>query len=162
MKKIALALACATMVGVTAPVPVEAQSGRILKSLDTQDLERAMSEIGGTATLDEPLDDGDPTMKLEFSNGLIAVAEFNCNEVDGCTGLNLIAYFTRDESMSIAEAEQMTREFDWGRAAVSSGVDDRDNMFVGRYLILDHGIAYDNLVLNLQVFEALSGEFGGY
>jgi len=49
--------------------------------------------------------------------------------------------------------------FNWGRAAVSAGLDDSGNMFVSRYIVLDGGVTPQNLVANLQVFEALASEF---
>lgn len=130
MKRIALALACATVAGMALPTAAQTQSGRILKSVTTQDLERAMTEIGGSATMVDALEDGDPAMRIDFSNGVVASAEFNCNDTDGCTGLSLIAYFTRNEDTSIAQAQAATQQFDWGRAAISAGLDDNNNMYV--------------------------------
>ncbi len=157
-RTLAMALSCAGMAAAVAPVPAEAQSVRILTSLTTQELAQAMNRIGGSASLIES-PQGSVAMQLVFANGLNAQAQLSCNETVGCSGLNLIAFFTPAQQMSIAQALDRTNRYDWARAAVASGVDEQGRMYVSRYLILDGGITETNLLTNLQVFAALCEEF---
>lgn len=155
----ALALASMGMAGMAAPVPAQAQTVRILTALTTQDLAEAMEAIGGQSRLNETPQGGGLSMTVRFASGLNAVAQFNCNNNTGCTGLHLIAYFPPGEVLTPQQALSRVLNFNWGRAAISAGLDDSGNMFVSRYIVLDGGVTPQNLVANLQVFEALASEF---
>lgn len=158
---LALALASAGMVTTAASLPAaaQAQGARLIRSMTTQELAQAMEAIGGASRLNESPATGGLSMSLRFANGINAIAEFNCNSSVGCNGLHLIAFFPPADGMSAEQARERVLRYNWGRAAVSAGLDDTGNMFVSRYIVIDGGITYENLVSNLRVFEALSAEF---
>ena len=158
-KTAAIVLAAGSLAALPATALAQTQQMQLLQSVSTQDVELAMSRIGGQAVLEGAGENGSPTMRLTFANGIVASAQFACNQTQGCTGINLIAYFPPAETMSVEQGLLKVRRFNANFAAASAGLDVQNNLYVRRYLIFDNGITDQNLLVNLRVFESMCAQF---
>jgi len=136
--------------------PSVAQSTKYLEQATLTDVQQIVSDLDGST---EIRDLGSQKVALiTFANGIKAFAYLNCDE-DACTGLHVFASFTRPEGTSVEEAMRKANAFDYGHDAVSAGLDDDGDYYISRYLILDGGVAYDNLLVNFAVIESLAQSF---
>ena len=105
----------------------------------------------GAGDLHLLLDDMDAHLTITGVNDRQAPYVFATTNPDGtdCRGLEFLAGI--DSGRSVDEVSQVNQAY----AAVSVYKSDPETVHISRYVILDHGVTWANLLENATVFEAL-------
>jgi hypothetical protein len=140
--------------------PVEPE---LVKSADLELISNLAVAAGDEIVSAENLGNPDaapvPQVRAKDSDGMeYYIFGTACNVDTGCYGIQFQVIFSPSDTPYTFEiANQMTTSF----AAVSVFLTDSGNISVSRYLILDHGQAFENLELNLLVFKSISKKIQG-
>ena len=126
----------------------------MISNVQLDDLRMIVDEMGGTFLAAAVNDKGAPFVFARLPDGLTFGIYTACTDetATDCRGVEFMAAFG-----SVLTAEQVT-EIDRGFSAVSVYKADADTVHVSRYVILDNGITWGNLMENAAVFEALCGK----
>lgn len=127
---------------------------QIIKTVTMDDLRLMLDEVGATFIAAGRTGDGAPFVFGEFEDGLTFGAYAVCAMPDGsdCRGLEFMAVYGSTVS------EQVIAGIDRDYPAISLYKSDAQKVRVSRYVILDHGIAWDNMIENMNVFRTLCGK----
>ncbi|MEZ6001815.1 hypothetical protein [Hyphomonas sp.] len=134
----------------TAPRVTRAPSV-LIRNVQLDDLRLIIDEMGGTFLAAGQNDSGAPFVFARLPDGLTLGIYSICADqaATDCRGVEFMAAFG-----SILSYEQVT-EIDRAFSAVSVYKADPDTVNVSRYVILDQGITWGNLIENAAVFDAL-------
>ena len=148
---ICLALAPGSVADPAIADAVELQPIRIIKTMTMGDLRSMLEDAGARFVAAGRTGDGAPFVFGEFDDGLTFGAYAVCAGPEGtdCRGLELMAVYGSTAS------EQVISGIDQDYPAISVYKSDSQKVRVSRYVILDHGISWDNLVENANVFHLL-------
>ena len=154
-----LALAMAPLaIAQEAPVepsePVEIEPIQIIRAVTMDDLRFLLDDLGAQFIAAGRTGDGAPFVFGEFDDGLTFGAYAVCAGPDGtdCRGLELMAVYGSSASSDVISG--IDRDY----PAISLYKSDSQKVRVSRYVILDHGISWSNLVENAAVFRMLCGK----
>lgn len=133
---------------------IELQPIRIIRTVTMDDLRFLLDDLGAQFVAAGRTGDGAPFVFGEFDDGLTFGAYAVCAGTDGtdCRGLEIMAVYGTSAS------EQVISGIDRDYPAISLYKSDSQKVRVSRYVILDHGISWDNLVENANVFRMLCGK----
>ncbi|MBU2082630.1 MAG: YbjN domain-containing protein [Alphaproteobacteria bacterium] len=123
----------------------------VVGSVGMGDLQLLLDDMGARYTTSGVNDRQAPYVFATSQDGMsfgIYTACANANGTD-CRGLEFLAVFKSDRSIEEVSAT------DQSYAAVSIYKSAPDTVNVSRYVILDHGVTWANLLENGAVFEAL-------
>jgi hypothetical protein len=147
-----------------AAMPAGAQSGtpdpetpehvELVQSVSMDNLRQLLTDLDAKFIAAGRTGDGAPFVFGQFDEGLTFGAYAVCAMPDGsdCRGLELMAvYGSRADSEEIAGID---RDY----PAISLYKSDGQKVRVSRYVILDHGVSWANLVENARVFHTLCGK----
>ena len=125
--------------------------GVLIRHVQLDDLRLIVDEMGGTFLAAGQNDSGAPFVFARLPDGLTLGIYTVCADAaaSDCRGVEFMAAFG-----SVMSYEQVT-EIDRAFSAVSVYKADRDTVNVSRYVILDQGITWGNLIENVAVFDAL-------
>ena len=123
-------------------------------SVATGDLHMLLDEMGATLTLTGVNDRQAPYVFAINQDGMSFGIYTACGNPDGtdCRGIEFLAVF--DSERSIADISAIDQAY----AAVSVYKSDEKTVYVSRYVILDHGVTWANLIENAEVFATLCGK----
>lgn len=143
----ALATALVSLPGVAA-----AQS--LVSSASVDDLKAAVVAAGGKVTSSENADD--VYVEAQAPGGMKFTVEGRACKGDKgkkrCDGVFLDASFDVDKAKVEAKVKEIAPMY----AAIAVLADGDDGIRTTRYLILDHGVARDNLKVNIEVFISIA------
>ncbi|HAE28773.1 MULTISPECIES: hypothetical protein [Hyphomonas] len=133
-----------------APRPARAPDV-VIRNVQLDDLRLIVDEMGGTFLAAGQNDMGAPFVFARLPDGLTLGIYSVCADeaASDCRGVEFMAAFG-----SVQSYEQVT-EVDRAFSAVSVYKADQDTVNVSRYVILDRGITWGNLIENAAVFDAL-------
>ena len=125
-----------------------------IQSLTLDDLRLLLDDLGATFIAAGRNDAGAAFVFGQMPDGLTFGAYTVCGNADGtdCRGLEFMAVFGTD--MTVADISRIDRDY----AAVSLYKADDGSVHVSRYVILDYGITWANLIENANVFHMLCGK----
>ncbi|WP_321488799.1 hypothetical protein [uncultured Hyphomonas sp.] len=123
----------------------------LISNVQLDDLRLIIDEMGGTFLAAGQNESGAPFVFARLPDGLTLGIYSICADAAAtdCRGVEFMAAFG-----SILTYEQVTG-IDRAFSAVSVYKADQDTVNVSRYVILDRGITWGNLIENAAVFEAL-------
>ena len=125
--------------------------GVLISNVQLDDLRLIIDELGGTFLAAGKNETGAPFVFARLPDGLTLGIYTVCADPEGtdCRGVEFMAAFGTN-----ASAAQVT-EIDRAFSAVSIYKADADTVHISRYVILDNGITWGNLIENAAVFDAL-------
>lgn len=128
--------------------------GPLVTTVSFPELKLLLDEVGAASVAMGRSDAGAPFVFGQMGDGLTFGAYTVCAGPDGtdCTGLELMAVYS-----TAASLEEITR-IDQDYAAISLYKADDGTVRVSRYVILDNGVTWGNLVENVKVFQLLCGK----
>lgn len=138
---------------VAAPV---AESSNLIKRVNLEMLEGMVKRSGDTIEASDFFNDKTPRVQAKTEEGMVYfLFGTACSEDGYCKGIELQAVFSpgEDRTYDLEMANELNVKF----GAVSIFLTDSGNISVSRYLILDFGQAPENVELNLEVFQSISG-----
>jgi hypothetical protein len=123
----------------------------LISNVRLDDLRMIVDEMGGSFLAAGKNESGSPFLFARLPDGLTLGIYSVCADAEAtdCRGVEFMAAFG-----SSLPAEKVT-EIDRAFSAVSIYKADADTVHVSRYVILDNGITWGNLVENAAVFDAL-------
>ena len=123
----------------------------MISNVRLDDLRLIVDEMGGTFLAAGQNDSGAPFVFARLPDGLTLGIYTVCADeaASDCRGVEFMAAFG-----SVLSYKQVT-EIDRAFSAVSVYKADADTVNVSRYVILDRGITWGNLIENAAVFDAL-------
>ncbi|MFL0356445.1 hypothetical protein ACI5KX_08175 [Erythrobacter sp. GH1-10] len=136
----------------TPMLALQAQSGdgsRIVTEIDVQELASSLSEMGATW---ERSGDESESIAVTFENGGKAILRPTACRDGPCMGLLMVAFFSKPDGMSQAEADEIARQFNMRYNPASVVKSDNGNHVLKAYLIFDYGITKQNLTFRLGLF----------
>jgi hypothetical protein len=139
---------------VAPPEQVEVEPIQIVRSITMDDLRFLLDDMGAGFIAAGRTGDGAPFVFGEFDDGLTFGAYAVCAGTNGddCRGLELMAVYGSSASSDVISG--IDRDY----PAISLYKSDSQKVRVSRYVILDHGISWDNLLENANVFRMLCGK----
>ena len=134
--------------------PAEIKPIQIIQSITMDDLRFMLDELGAQFVAAGRTGDGAPFVFGQFDDGLTFGAYAVCAGPDGtdCRGLEMMAVYGSSASSDVISG--IDRDY----PAISLYKSDTQKVRVSRYVILDHGISWDNLLENASVFRMLCGK----
>jgi hypothetical protein len=154
-KILAPLLFCLAMpLGAVAQAPGARSPDMTIGSVGTGDLHMLLDEMGASLTFSGVNDRQAPFVFAISQDGMSFGIYTACGNPDGtdCRGIELLAVF--DSERSLADISAIDQSY----AAVSVYKSDENTVHVSRYVILDHGVTWANLLENAEVFAALCGK----
>jgi hypothetical protein len=135
-----------------APEPSLRNPDMLIGSVGIGDLQLLMDDMGAYFSMAGKNDRQAPFVAGTSKSGVSFAIYTACAGADGtdCRGLEFIAAI-----QSTRPTEQIS-EIDRGYAAVSVYKSGPSTVHVSRYVILDHGVTWANLLENAAVFEVLT------
>lgn len=126
------------------------EAGTVIDTLDDATLRTLLEQLSASVT---PLDEEATTLRIAFSNGVIAIARrMACTAAEGCKGLMLTAYLPVPENMPAARAEEVRSRSNLESLVASVVVNQLGEHVVKTYVILDGGITIRNLAIWIGLF----------
>tara|TARA_R110001599_G_scaffold66509_13_gene188039 strand:+ start:3725 stop:4261 length:537 start_codon:yes stop_codon:yes gene_type:complete len=149
-----LVLCLAMVVGASAHAQGIRSPDMVIGSVATGDLHMLVDEMGATLTLTGVNDRQAPYVFAISQDGMSFGIYTACGNPDGtdCRGIEFLAVF--DSERSIGDISAIDQSY----AAVSVYKSDDKTVHVSRYVILDHGVTWANLIENAGVFATLCGK----
>nr|WP_321511674.1 hypothetical protein [uncultured Hyphomonas sp.] len=129
----------------------------VISNVQLDDLRLLVDELGGAFLAAGQNESGAPFVFARLRDGLTLGIYSVCADeaATDCRGVEFMAAFGSD--LSYEDVTAMDRAF----SAVSIYKADRDTVHVSRYVILDQGITWGNLIENGAVFDALCTKVAG-
>lgn len=123
----------------------------VIGSVGPGDLQLLLDDMGAHFTMSGANDRQAPYVFATSKDGMSFGIYTACANADGtdCRGIEFLAVFKSDRSIEEVSA------IDQSYAAVSVYKSAPDTVNVSRYVILDHGVTWANLLENGAVFEVL-------
>ncbi len=123
----------------------------VIRNVQLDDLRLIVDEMGGTFLAAGQNDTGAPFVFARLPDGLTLGIYSVCADeaASDCRGVEFMAAF--GSALSYEQVTEVDRAF----SAVSVYKADQDTVNVSRYVILDRGITWGNLIENAAVFDAL-------
>jgi hypothetical protein len=150
---LSLCLCAAVPLAAVAQAPTVGVRARdmIVGSVGTGDLQLLLDDMGAHYTTSGVNDRQAPYVFATSKDGMSFGIYTACANPDGtdCRGIEFLAVFKSDLSVEQVSA------IDQAYAAVSIYKSAPDTVNVSRYVILDHGVTWANLLENGEVFEVL-------
>lgn len=150
---LSLCLCAAVPLAAVAQAPTVGVRARdmVVGSVGTGDLQLLLDDMGAHFTTSGVNDRQAPYVFATSKDGMSFGVYTACANSDGtdCRGIEFLAVFKSD--LSVEEVSAIDRAY----AAVSIYKSAPDTVNVSRYVILDHGVTWANLLENGEVFEAL-------
>ncbi|WP_146739632.1 YbjN domain-containing protein [Hyphomonas pacifica] len=132
----------------------ERSSYFLVHSVTLDDLQLLLNDLGATFMAAGENAEGEPFIFGQMPNGLTFGAYTVCAGADGrdCRGVEFMAVYS--SRASVAEVMDIDRDY----AAISLYKADDNTVHVSRYVILDNGVTWANLIENANVFHLLCGK----
>ncbi len=129
----------------------------LIRNVQLDDLRLIVDELGGTFLAAGQNDTGAPFVFARLPDGLTLGIYSVCADeaASDCRGVEFMAAF--GSALSYEQVTEVDRAF----SAVSVYKADADTVNVSRYVILDQGITWGNLIENAAVFDALCSKVAG-
>jgi hypothetical protein len=123
----------------------------LVTNVQLDDLRLVIDDLGGTFLAAGKNDAGSPFVFARLPDGLTLGIYSVCADAEAtdCRGVEFMAAF--GSGLSYEQVTEIDRAF----SAVSIYKADADTVHVSRYVILDRGITWGNLIENAAVFDAL-------
>ncbi|WP_375209634.1 hypothetical protein [Hyphomonas jannaschiana] len=123
----------------------------LIRNVQLDDLRLLVDDLGGAFLAAGQNETGAPFVFARLPDGLTLGIYSVCADeaATDCRGVEFMAAF--GSALSYEEVTAIDRSF----SAVSIYKADRDTVHVSRYVILDQGITWGNLIENAAVFDAL-------
>ena len=134
--------------------PVSRAPDMLISNVRLDDLRLIVDEMGGAFLAAGKNESGSPFVFARLPDGLTLGIYSVCADAEAtdCRGVEFMAAFgSRLDDARIAEINR-------AYSAVSVYKPDPDTVHVSRYVILDNGITWGNLLENAAVFDALCGK----
>ena len=129
----------------------------VINTVQLDDLRLLVDELGGAFLAAGQNESGAPFVFARLPDGLTLGIYSVCADeaATDCRGVEFMAAF--GSALTYEEVTEIDRAF----SAVSIYKADRDTVHVSRYVILDKGITWGNLLENGAVFDALCSKVAG-
>lgn len=149
-----LAMCLAMPLAAIAQSPGARSPDMMIGSVSVGDLHMILDGMGATLTLTGESDLKAPYVFAISKDGMSFGIFTACANPDGtdCRGVEFLAVF--DSERSAADISAIDQSY----AAVSVFKTDQNTVHVSRYVILDRGVSWANLLENAEVFEVLSAK----
>lgn len=123
----------------------------VLQSVTLDDLRMLLDDMGATFVAAGRNNEGAPFVFGALPDGLTFGAYTVCAKPDGteCRGLEFMAVYS--SKASIQDISRIDQDY----AAVSVYKPDDKTVHISRYVILDNGVTWGNLIENSRVFDSL-------
>ena len=123
----------------------------LISNVQLDDLRLIVDEMGGAFLAAGKNETGSPFVFARMPDGLTLGIYSVCADAEAtdCRGIEFMAAFGSGAS------DTKVTEIDRAYSAVSVYKADADTVHVSRYVILDNGITWGNLIENVTVFDAL-------
>jgi len=136
----------------------EEKTEEILYGADMEVLKSVVEAIGDNVLANQFLEDGAPLVQGSTPEGLpYYLYGTSCSENGSCLGIEIVTAFQPPgPSFSLDLVNSLNNAY----TAVSVSLGQQGKLFITRYVILDYGVAKENLELNLQVLQQIAMEIG--
>ena len=136
----------------------EEKGGEILYGANMEVIKSVVESIGDNVVGTQFLEDGEPLVQGSTPEGLpYYLYGTSCSENGSCLGIEIVTAFqSPGPSFSLDLVNSLNNAY----TAVSVSLGQQGKIFITRYVILDYGVAKENLELNLQVLQQIALEIG--
>lgn len=148
----ALTVPAAAQESTPAPAPAPYDANRLVTDVDLGEMRKLAAALGF-----EVLEVGDttrPEMALRSSSGRVFILRgYVCNENEpkgGCKGMLMLSRYDQPPGLTPEHVRKANDE----TVVVKVWINSNDKVRIDRYMILDEGVTFGNLLQNIQVFLA--------
>lgn len=134
----------------------EEKAVEILYGANMEILKSVVASIGDNVVGNQFLEDGAPLVQGSTPEGLpYYLYGTSCSENGSCLGVEIVTAF---QFPGPAFPLDLVNSLNNAYTAVSVSLGQQGKIFITRYVILDYGVARENLELNLQVLQQIAME----